>query len=223
MFNLGLLIGGLFQLLSQSPGINSVQPVATGQTIIADQRIVGSYRDGSATISIGLAKDSKLIEAERKDGKKVTVMGDSKEEIAYYSNAYIITIEEGDLEYMLAASLTNIKGQLFMDILSVTAGKKSNKNNNGLGFEFNSNYFATFNIARVSFGQNGQVSLQFLRGDFIKEQVIAGKMLLKHEHDPVFGSFLITAPSRDWQSFLEKYGHDDRLFESRALVLNRKG
>lgn len=223
MFNLSLLIGGLFQLLTQSPGVNTVQPVATAQTIVTDQRVVGSYQDGGATISIMQAKDSKLFEAERKDGKKVSVYGDSKEEIAFYSKAYIITIEQGDLKYILAAALTNIKGQLFMDILSVTAGKKNERNNDGLGFEFNSNYFATFNIAKVGFGQNGQLSLQFLRGDFVKEQVLAGRMLLKHEYEPLFDSFLITAPSKDWYQFLEKYGQDQRLFEAKPLVLNRKG
>lgn len=223
MFNLSLLIGGLFQLLSQSPGINSVQPVATAQTIITDQRIVGSYQEGGATISIELVKDSKLFEAERRDGKKISLFGDSKAEVAFNSRAYIIKVEQGDLQYHLAASLTKIKGQLFMDILSLTAGKKSEQEDAGLGFEFNSNYFATFNIARVAFTQNGQLSLQFLRGNFVKEQVIAGRMLLKHVYEPLFDNFLITAPSQDWQLFLEKYGHDDRLFDAKPLVLSRKG
>ncbi|WP_276479723.1 hypothetical protein [Paraflavitalea pollutisoli] len=223
MFNLSLLIGGLFQLLSQSQGINSVQPIATGQTIVTDQRIVGSFQDGGATISILPVKDSKLFEAERKDGKKISVYGDSKEEIAFYSKAYIITIEQGDLQYILAGALTNIKGQLFMDVLSVTAGKKDTQGNEGLGFEFNSNYFSTFNIAKVGFGQNGQLFLQFLRGDFMKEQILAGRMLLKHEHEPLFDNFLITASSKDWYMFLEKYGHDNRLFDAKPVVLNRKG
>lgn len=221
MFKLGLLLSGLFQLITQSQGINSIQPLATAQTIVTDQRLSGTWQDGTATITIELVKDSKLLKPDDKDSGTLG-LGDTKEEIAFYSKAYLIQVEQPDRDYVLVGSLSNIKGQLYMDIMSLGLGKKNNPNNKGTDLEFSPYYLATYNIARVNFDANGRLSLGFLRGDFIKEQVLGGQMMLKHAYEPLFDNFLITASSFEWSQFLGKYGHDSRIFGSQFIRLTRK-
>ena len=76
---------------------------------------------------------------------------------------------------------------------------------------------------KVNINANAALDLSFVDGEFIREQVNAGKMKLKHESNELFGSFLITASTSELQAFLEKYGNDERVFSKKTSVhLTRK-
>ena len=221
MLKILLLLNGLLQLLSQSQGVNSVQQVATVKTIITDKRITGEWTDGFNKITVEPLPESRILRPTDNKGTKPS-LGESKEEVALNSKRYAIIIEQNGLEYVVVGSMTKIGDQLFMDIMSFGINNPRNRDQDGTGQEFNPEYLTTTNIARVSFGSNGSLSLQFLRGDFIKEQVLQGRMLLKHEYEPLYNNFVITASSFELRQFLEKYGHDDRLFEPASILLMKK-
>lgn len=223
MLKLFALITGILQLLAPSSGVNSLQPVATYKTIVTDLRLGGEWTDGREQVKFELLPDSKILKEDNNKGRKVP-LGDDEEEIAFYSKAYAITIKQKGIEYIMVGSLSRINDQLFMDILSL--GIKNDKDvhgNSGSGFEFTPDYLATCNIAKIEFTGNSQVSIRYLNGAFIKEQVEKGNMRLKHEKDELFGSFLLTASSFELRQFLEKYGHDERLYDKETTILTRKG
>jgi len=221
MLKVLLLFNGLLQLLSQSQGVNSLQQVATAKTIITDKRIVGEWTDGFNKITVETLPESRILRPTDNKGTKPS-LGESKEEIALNAKRYAIIIEQNGLEYVMLGSLTKINDQFFLDVLSFGINDPQHTNRDGTGQEFNPEYLTTTNIARLSFGANGSLSLQFLRGDFIKEQVLQGRMRLKHEYEPLYNNFVITASSFELRQFLEKYGHDERLFEPAAILLTKK-
>lgn len=222
MLKIIVLITGIMQMLGPAAGVNSLQPVATYQTIVTDQRLTGEWTDGQHPVRIELLPDSKILKEEGSDEKKLP-LGETKEEIAFYSKTYVITIKQQGIDYILLGSFSRINDQLFMDIRSL--GIKSDKEpGKDSGFEFAPDYLSVFNIARVGFTGKDKIDFTFLNGNFIKEQISKGNMRLKHEQDDLFGSFILTASSFEWRQFLEKYGHDERLFYQKGTtILTRKG
>ncbi len=84
-------------------------------------------------------------------------------------------------------------------------------------------YLPTYTIAKLQILNNDSLVIKFLNGQFIKEQVAAGKMMIKHESDKLFDLFLITATSNELQHFLLKYGNDERLYsKDGTVILKRK-
>jgi hypothetical protein len=60
--------------------------------------------------------------------------------------------------------------------------------------------------------------------DFVREQIINKRVQVKHESDLLTGTLLITASSAELRQFIQKYGHDERLFSSKnSITLTRKG
>lgn len=222
MLKLFALITSIIQMLGTSPGVNSLQPVATYKTIVTDARLTGEWTDGNDLLKIELVPDSKILrESDNSKDRKIP-LGENKEEIAFYSKAYSITIKQNSSEYILVGSLSRINDQLFMDIMSL--GVKGDKNyQEGSGFEFTPNYLATFNIAAITFTDKNTISVKYLNGEFLKEQISQGNMRLKYEKDQLFDSFLLTASSFELRQFLEKYGHDERLYHKETTILTRKG
>jgi hypothetical protein len=71
---------------------------------------------------------------------------------------------------------------------------------------------ATSSIAKLEWKGDNTLSVLFLNGDRIREIILSGKARIKHEHEPLFGTFVITASSKELEAFLEKYGDYDNLF-----------
>jgi len=71
---------------------------------------------------------------------------------------------------------------------------------------------------------NNSLVLKFLNGDFIKQQIAKGNMRIRHQEDKLFESFLVTASTYELTQFLQKYSHDERLFnQENSVTLTRKG
>lgn len=223
MLKLFALITGIMQMLGTSPGVNSLHPVATYKTIVTDARLTGEWTDGKDLVKIELVPDSKILREDNSNSKERKIpLGENKEEIAFYSKAYSITIKQNGVEYILIGSLSRINNQLFMDIMSLGV-KGDRSQEKGSGFEFTPNYLATFNIAAITFTDKNTLSIKLLNGMFLKEQISQGNMRLKYEKDQLFDSFLLTASSFELRQFLEKYGHDERLYYKETTILTRKG
>lgn len=221
MLKLFALITGIIQIFGASPGVNSLQPVATYKTIVTDARLKGEWTDGKNLLKIELLPDSKILREDSSNERKVP-LGENKEEVAYHSKAYSITIRENGIDYILVGSLSRINDQLFMDIMSL--GINDNKSHeDGSGFEFTPHYLPTYNIAAITFTDKNTMSIKLLNGAFLKEQISQGNMRLKYEKDRLFDSFLLTASSFELRQFLEKYGHDERLYYKETTILTRKG
>lgn len=224
MLKLFALITGIIQMLGASPGVNSLQPVATYKTIVTDARLTGEWTNGKDLLKIELLPDSKILREDNSNSKERKVpLGENKQEIAYYSKAYSITIKQNGIDYILVGSLSRINGQLFMDIMSLGVKDDKSSNGDGSGFEFTPHYLATFNIAKIEVTDKNKISLKYLNGAFLKEQISQGNMRLKYEKDELFDSFLLTASSFELRQFLEKYGHDERLYYKETTILTRKG
>ncbi|WP_315818700.1 hypothetical protein [Paraflavitalea speifideaquila] len=204
--------------LIQVSGINSLQPVTTYETIVADQRITGTWTAGEEEVVIERLPNSKILKEDGSNERKLP-LGENDKEVSFYSKTYAVTIKQHNIAYIMLGMLTRINGQLYMDILPL--GAKDGANDSG--FEFSNYYLPVFNIARIDFTKDGKLSINYLNGSFIKEQVINGRIRLKHEKDRGFDTFLLTASSFELRQFLEKYGPDERLYsEAGTTVLTRK-
>ncbi len=218
-----MLIMGVVLVVLQSACVSSLHPLATYETIITDKRLSGTWGDNKNVFTIQPIIESDLVK--EKDGSKTKLgLGDSPEEIAFYSKVYLITVKQKDVEYLMLGSLSRVNDQFFVDIMSFTVKDPKKPEDKGSGFEFSVDYLSTASIAQIGFLDNNRLSIKYLNGDFIKEQVLKGNLRLKHEQDNLFGSFVITASSFELKQFLEKYGHDERLYYSKeATILTRKG
>ena len=216
-----VLIISVTFILTQPACVTSLQPLATYKTIIMDKRLSGEWDNGEMAISIQPLTESNFLR--EKDGSRKLSLGETDEETAFASKAYLITIKQKGIEYMMIGTLSKINDQLFADVMSL--GIRDSKQPEEIsGFEFNSDYLCAFSIAKIEFIDKNKLSIKYLNGDFIKEQAMKGNLGLKHEKDNLFGSFLITASSFELKQFLEKYGHDERLYYSKdKTILTRKG
>jgi hypothetical protein len=219
MLKIFLLISSfLHQGLLHQSGINSLQPVTTYETIVTDPRITGTWTTDKEAIVIETLPNSKFLKEEGSNERKLP-LGENDREVAFYSKAYAVTVQQKGISYIMLGMLTRINGQLYMDIMPVGVKDPASEN----AFEFSTYYLPVFNIARIDITKEGKLSINYLNGSYIKEQVTSGRMRLKHETDKGFDTFLLTASSFELRQFLEKYGHDDRLYnEAGTTLLTRK-
>jgi hypothetical protein len=223
MKKLFVFLSGVVFMLLQSSCVGSLHSLATYKTIITDKRLNGTWSDGKDVFTIQPLIEGEL--AREKDGSKTKLgLGDSPQEITFYSNAYLITIKQKGIEYLMLGALSKVNDRLFVDVMSFTVKDPKKPEDKGSGFEFSVDYLPTSSIAQIQFLDKNRLSIKYLNGDFIKEQVTKGNLRLKHEQDNLFGSFVITASSFELKQFLEKYGHDERLYYSKdSTILTRKG
>jgi hypothetical protein len=149
--------------------------------------------------------------------------GKDKEDSIWYSKAYLVVIQKTRAYCCYyAAGFTRIGENLFMDLYPVALEDSLNENNSYSRL-VRIDQAPTFTIAKAEFTSNNTLVLKFLNGEYIKDQITKGNILIRHEEDKLFGSFLITAPTYDLTQFLSKYGHDERLYSQKnTITLTRK-
>jgi hypothetical protein len=80
------------------------------------------------------------------------------------------------------------------------------------------NTFSKINVT------NEDLSIEFFKSSWIKEQIQNNRIRIKHEavNDAIFESteILITASTRELQQFVEKYGTEEKAFDD-AINLPR--
>jgi len=150
------------------------------------------------------------------------LQGKEKEDSIYYAKAWSVTFKKNGVDYYMAAAITRINDELYMELLPIAVNDQQQPD--GSGYELNYDYVPTFTMAKVIINNNESISLKFLNGGYIKEQVMANRLKVSHQMDKVFGTFLVTASTNELRQFLQKYGNDDRLYsDENSVTLTKKG
>ena len=210
-------------LVTTSSCVTSLRPLVTYNTAIADNRVEGAWElEGQEYI---VQKYSDFYKKNKEDlekspGKNDQLSEKDKRDSVLYSKSYIIKYSKEGLEYLLLGSMIKLNGRLFMNF--ITADLKSTDSTKEVP-EFNyANPINSHTIARIEFNTN-TMKLDFIDGGYLHDQIKAGRLKIKNETDELYGTFLITASTRELQQFLEKYGDDSRFFnKENSVTLIRK-
>jgi len=214
-------------MVTISSCVTSLQPLVTYNSAIADNRIEGTWQqDGqeyivqNVFISDFYKKNKKDLEKSRKENNGQLSEKDKKDSILF-SRSYIITYTKNGMQYLLFGSMIKLNGRLFMNFTPVDMiSTDSASTITEINFD---NRLNSYTIARVQFGTVNTMKLDFIDGGYLHDQIKAGRMKIKNETDELYGTFLITASTRELQQFLEKYGNDSRFFnKENSVTLNRK-
>ena len=225
----------IFLVVMQSC-VTSLQPLATYNTAIVDDRLAGTWNSDGQDYEVQKFFDSdlfKYIKKEMDKGKdsidKVfkgnvgkALSEKEMEDFApmLYFKSYVIKYTKDEIEYVMFGSMVKLNGQFFINFAPIDINTHKNK---GQAFEITSTDLATHTIARVQFTNSNTVKLDFIDGGFLYEQVKAGRMKIKNQRDDLYDTFLITASTNELQQFIEKYGNDDRFFnKENSVTLIRK-
>lgn len=183
--------------------LTSLQPVVTYENITTDSRITGLWEQGGKSILIQELGNSPLKNVfadARKDNQPF-----SKKDSIFVSKHYVITYQENKINYTWSAALAKIGQSIFISL-------SPEQSDDGKTITSPSGQ-STYSFAKLEWTTANAFQLHFLNGDFIKQLVLENKVRIKHEYDPLFETFVITASSQDLDQFLEKYGNDDRIYE----------
>ncbi len=186
--------------------ITSLQHLASYQNIIIDNRLVGSWEHGGKHILIQEFRNSRYKEIFKEARMEKTPF--SIEDSIFTLKHYIISYHEKNLDYAWVAAIVRV-GKLTFTSLVPEACTDGNEDISQKGGGFQDAH----SFAKLEWNNDNSFQLRFLDGDYIKEIVLTGKARIQHEYDPLFGTFVITAPAQELEQFLEKYGNDERLFK----------
>jgi hypothetical protein len=212
-----------------SCGVTSLQPLVTYDKIMTDKRVAGQWLDkknDGPLVTVEPLPESKLVQDISKgmlQSRKVFAFtGDPVKDSILFSRGYVISYEEDGVFYSYIGALMKSGDNLFIDIYPLVMHDPKVREDAATPFDFNYDYLPGFTMAKVVFNAN-EMTLVFVDGDFIREQLEAGNMKLKHESDGTFGSFMITASSKELQLFVEKYANDERIFnKNNSITLMRQ-
>ena len=222
-----LFILPVILLFIASSCITTLQPIVTYNTAITDNRLEGSWeQDGQEYIvkkvfNSGLyAKLKDDLEKSRKENGKLS--DKEKKDSILYSKSYIINYTKDGIAYELFGNMIKLNGRLFMNFTPADM----NTTNPAIEKEKVANISNTLyghTIARILFNNNNSLSLDFIDGGYVYDEIKAGHMKIKHEIEESYDTFLITASTSELQQFLEKYGDDKRFFnKENSVTLIRK-
>jgi hypothetical protein len=195
--------------------LTSLQPLVTKGNIVTDNRITGRWQHDGQVIQI------ENINRENRVSSGTMKRSTNKNDSVFISKTYRVVFEQKGIRHVMSGALTRIDNNLFFELMPALISDPEQPD--GSGYEYAFDYLDSFTFGKLSINNN-ELTLQFLNGDFIKEQINNGTMRIRHEKDELFGTFLITASSADMQQFILKYGNDDRLFSTKnSITLTRKG
>jgi hypothetical protein len=130
----------------------------------------------------------------------------------YFTRLYMASYRRNGSIYAYQCALTEIGGQLFIELLPHNVSNPDFDNHPD-----RYNFQNAHVLARLTTGMNS-MQLEFLDGALIRKQIQMGNMKIKHEYEPLFENFLITAGTQDLRAFLRKYGKDGRLFKRGNMI-----
>ena len=209
-----------FVIIILSGCITTLHPLATFNTAISDDRIVGSWtgEEQSYTVQKFFNSDLYKKEVSKNNILEKEEVQKAKKDSLLYSKIYIIKYIKEGVKYELAGSIVKLGAQEFINFTVVDA----NWVNEGDELKF-PNRIESNTIARIKFINTNTIKLDFINGEYIYDQVKAGRMKIKNERDDLYDTFLITASTNELQQFIQKYGNDDRFFnKENSVTLIRK-
>jgi len=190
-----------------------MQSLVTPDNIITDKRIEGLWnKSDSKSILVQKFMDSKFKKMfkELKDDWKYT-----SQDSIFYTKLYVISFQEENLDYTWLAGIVKIQGQYFLNLKPEDILNDNEK-------EVQVEGETTSSIAKLEWKNDNSLILHFLDGDYIKEIILSGKARIKHEYDPLFNTFVITASSGELEQFLTRYGNNQSLFDGgNTIILTR--
>jgi hypothetical protein len=211
------LVFGVSILLTLSSCLTILQELVTQENIITDSRIEGLWIDpDSKSILVQKMLNSKFKpkadELERHDY--------TYEDSLFFTKIYVISFREMNLDYTWFAGIVKIKDQYYLSLRPQDCLSSNGRETYRLR---GNDYLTTGSIAKLEWKNNNSLLLHFFNGDHIKEIVLNGMARIRHEYDPLFDTFVITASSREIEQFLEKYGNNESLFRGGStIILSRK-
>lgn len=215
-------------MASLSSCITSLQPITTYDRAITDNRVIGNWTHENDGFKIEPFPQSELAKemAKLPPGQRElipSITGDEKTDSIFHSKMYIVSFERNKATYHMAAALMKIGNNVFMDLFPLLMQDKKVKEDLSNPYSLNYDYQGGFTMAKVEINSNQQLTLKFIDGSFVKTQILAGNMRLRHEKDALFDTFMITASTNELRQFIEKYADDARVFSKDAtIVLTRK-
>jgi hypothetical protein len=227
----------IISLVVMQSCVTSLQPLATYDTAIVDDRLAGTWNSDGQDYEVQKFFDSDLFKYIKKEMDKTkdsidkVFKGNVSKELSnkemedfspiLYFKSYVIKYTKDKIEYNMLGSMVKLNGQFFINFSAIDFNtEKDNKP----AFEVTStDLLATHTIARVQFTNSNTVKLDFIDGGFLYDQVKAGHIKIKNERDDLYDTFLITASTDELQQFIQKYGNDDRFFnKENSVILTRK-
>lgn len=220
------ILAGL-AMLSLSSCITSLQPLVSYDKIITDNRINGNWmHEGESFIIEPLPTSRFASDVKKWAGKPgesaFAFTGDKEKDSILFMKLYAISFEKHGVNYNMVAELIKIGNGLYMDLYPAAMFDGKQKEDHTDAYNFNYDYVGGFTMAKVEIEGNSAMRLKFINGDFIKEQISAGKMRLKHEANSLFDTFIITASTEELQQFMQKYGNDERIYSKETISLAKK-
>jgi hypothetical protein len=189
---------------------------APGEGLPLKQELIGRWQWDSLTITIEPFLTSKLRMHESNIDEtmsaKKTKTTEQKLDSIYFTRQYLTSYTRKGVTYVYESVLTEIGGTWYMEFLPyniLTPNKDAEPE-----YYY---YRHTFTLARLDL-KEGRAQLDFLDGDYIKQQIRSGHMRIKHEWEPIFNIFVISAPTQELRSFISKYGNDRRLYKSSNMI-----
>jgi hypothetical protein len=206
----------------QTSCITSLHPIATYDKVFTDQRLVGTWTDQKQEFEIQDFSRTELSREFEKEmaaikARNVPLSEEQKIYLALFNLAYKsyhVSYRKGGIEYHLLASFIKLSDDLYMNLTPLDM--RSIENGNEFNLETGFKDCSTF--ARIEIKNNNTLIIRFPDAEWIQERILSGHARIQHEKNDLFGTFLITASSRELQQFLEKYGDDERLYSKESSV-----
>lgn len=201
--------------MTLSSCLTVLQSLITPDNIITDNRIEGLWKESdSKAILVQKFMNSKFknvfTDPEMKEWKY------TRDDSIYLTKLYVVTFQEENLDYTWLAGLVKIRDQYYLNLRPEECLDSKGEKAYDLGKE-------TSSIAKLEWKNNNTLAICFLNGDNIKKIILDDRARIKHAYDPLFGTFVITASSRELEQFLEKYGNNESLYKgSDPIIIRRK-
>ena len=190
--------------------LTTEQPLVPNESMVRENKVQGNWISQEGTFHITNAATFGLVE-------KLSLAKDStkdEEDKLILEKGYIVSFQKSGATHYLLLKLMYIDKELYGDLSPLTTEKGDTP-------DMGEGYLPAHSIVKISFTNKEQLQIQFANAEFIEQQLLDGKMRLKYEHDPLFGTFVITASTHDLQQFVKKYSHT-ALFNGKEVVLSKK-
>lgn len=198
-------------LFAHSSCINSIHPFAGEAEVFYEPGLTGKWKCDTTLVQIdnftsspyrdtGIIYDAILRPRSETDWKL------SKQA----AKTYMISYQNKGIAYTLKGQLTRIGTDTFIQLLPYIIVNEE-------GLTGSTRYNKGYIIAKIAM-KDKKVALSFPDGGRIKALILSGTAAVKHEYEPMFDVFVITASTAELRQSLRDFADDKTLFPSANVV-----